>query len=39
MGWLSTSIVPREAHFAHVDFVFQLTEIYVPFVERTEARS
>ena len=35
MGWLPTSIVPREAHFAHVDFCFRLTEIYVPFGPQT----
>jgi len=38
MGWLPTSIVPREVHFAHVDFTFRLAEIYVPFVLRTNAR-
>jgi len=37
MGWLPTSIVPREVHFAHVDFTFRLAEIYVPFVSHTGA--
>jgi hypothetical protein len=37
MGWLPSSIVPREAHFAHVDFAFRLAEIYVPFVRHADA--
>ena len=37
MGWLPTSILPREARFAHVASSFRLAEIYVPFVCRTDA--
>jgi hypothetical protein len=37
MGWLPSSIVPREAHFAHVDFAFRLAEIYVPFDRHADA--
>jgi hypothetical protein len=38
MGWLPSSIIPREARFAHVASAFRLAEIYVPFVCRTSAR-
>jgi len=37
MGWLPSSILPREARFAHVTFAFQFAEIYVPFVRPTSA--
>jgi propanol-preferring alcohol dehydrogenase len=36
MEWLPTSILPREARFAHVASAFRLAEIYVPFVCHTE---
>src|SRR5262249_45165730 len=39
MGWLPTSIIPREARFAHVASAFRLAEIYVPFVCRTGAHN
>ena len=37
MGWLPTSILPSEACFAYVVAILRLTDIYVPFVEKTEA--
>jgi len=36
MGWLPTSILPREAHFAYVASASRLAEIYVPFVRHAE---
>src|SRR5262249_59255671 len=37
MGWLPTSILPREACFAYVASAFRLAEIYVPFVDVSDA--
>jgi hypothetical protein len=39
MGWLPTSILPTEARFAYVVSALRLAAIYVPFVERTDARN
>jgi hypothetical protein len=39
MEWLPTSILPREARFAYVASAFRLAEIYVPFVDGTDARN
>jgi hypothetical protein len=36
MGWLPTSILPREARFAYLTSSSRLAEIYVPFVLSTE---
>src|SRR5436190_1616560 len=37
MEGLPTSILPSEAYFAYVASSFRLAEIYVPFVDPTEA--
>src|SRR5262249_5719749 len=37
MGWLPTSILPGEALFAYVASALRLAEIYVPFVDVSEA--
>jgi hypothetical protein len=37
MEWLPSSILPREARFAHVASAFRLADIYVPFACRTDA--
>jgi hypothetical protein len=39
MEGLPTSILPREARFAYVASAFRLAEIYVPFIDKTEARN
>ena len=39
MEGLPTSILPREARFAYVGSAFWLAEIYVPFVDHTDARN
>jgi hypothetical protein len=39
MEGLPTSILPGEARFAYVASPFRLAEIYVPFVDVTEARN
>jgi len=36
--WLAIPTVPGEARVAHVAPAFRLTEIYVPFVKKTDAR-
>ncbi len=37
MGWLPTSILPREARFAYVASALRFAAIYVPFVRQTDA--
>jgi hypothetical protein len=39
MEGLPTSILPREARFAYLTSVIRLAEIYVPFVDQSEARN
>jgi len=38
MDGLPSSILAREARFAHVSSVIRLADIYVPFVDPTDAR-
>ena len=39
MGWLPSSILPREARFSNVTFDFRFAVIYVPFGDVTDARN